>query len=94
MAKGILKTNGVHLQRHEYETGYISVKGKTPKGETVYIRSAPKNNSRHLEQYPVATPLTIVSSDGNWTEIDVEGWHCYILSKYVSRNAGATAAAE
>lgn len=81
-------------ERHEYETGYISVKGKTPKGETVYIRSAPKNNSRHLEQYPVATPLTIVSSDGNWTEIDVEGWHCYILSKYVSRNAGATAAAE
>ena len=81
-------------ERYEYETGYISVKGKTPKGETVYIRSAPKNNSRHLEQYPVATPLTIVSSDGNWTEIDVEGWHCYILSKYVSRNAGATAAAE
>ena len=85
--RGYIQTSSLTFydnQPRSYVTGYISVKGKTPAGETVYIRAAAKNNSRHLEEYPVSTPLTIFSENGDWMEIDVEGWHCYILSKYVT----------
>lgn len=87
--RGYIQTSSLTFfanERKAYETGYISVKGKTPKGETVFIRSAPKNGSRHLEEYPVKTPVTIFSAEGDWLEVDVEGWHCYILAKYVSLN--------
>ena len=68
----------------EFRTGCISVKGKTKGTDTVWIRSAPKNNGRHLKEYTQGTPLTIFAMDEKWTEVDVEGWHCYILSEYVT----------
>ena len=78
-------------ERRTYETGYISVKGKTPSGETVWVRSSLRSNKQrtNLEEYPVGTPLTIFADDGTWAEVDVEGWHCFIKSKYVSRYAGS-----
>jgi len=85
--RGYIQTGSLSFRdntRKTYTTGYITVKGKTPSGETVYIRSAPKKNARHLQEYPVGSPLTIFSQEGDWTEVDIGGWHCYILSKFVT----------
>ena len=69
-----------------YDTGCISLDGRTRGKNTIFIRSAAKNGSRHLADYALGTPLTIFNMDEKWCEVDVEGWHCYILTEYVTMN--------
>ena len=85
--RGYVSTGSLTFYANEprsFETAKISVKGRTKGTDTVYIRSAAKNSSRHLQDYVLGTPLTVFSRDDKWCEVDVEGWHCYILSKYVT----------
>jgi len=92
--RGYVSTSSLTFYANEprqYETAKISVKGRTKGTDTVYIRSAAKNNSRHLQDYVLGTPLTVFSKDGKWCEVDVEGWHCYILSNYVTYDEVMTA---
>ena len=67
-----------------YETGQIAYEGRTTGRSTINIRASAKNNSRILANYTLGTPLTIFSMDEKWCEVDVGGWHCYILREYVS----------
>ena len=85
--RGYVSTGSLTFYANEpkaFETAQISVKGRTKGTDTVYIRSAAKNGSRHLQDYVLGTPLTVFSRDGKWCEVDVEGWHCYILADYVT----------
>ena len=75
-----------------YETGLIAIDGRTTGRSTINIRANAKNNSRILADYVLGTPLTIFSRDEKWCEVDVEGWHCYILSEYVSLESGSRTA--
>lgn len=68
----------------QYAAGTITVKGKTPSGNTVHIRSSNTNKARQIAEYPVGTPLTVFAQDEKWSEVDVAGWHCYILSEFVT----------
>ncbi len=67
-----------------YETGKICIDGRTTGRSTINIRANAKNNSRILGDYVLGTPLTIFTRNDKWCEVDVEGWHCYILTEYVS----------
>ena len=67
-----------------YETGLIAYEGRTTGRSTINIRANAKNNSRILGDYALGTPLTIFSRDEKWCEVDVAGWHCYILTEYVA----------
>jgi len=67
-----------------YETGLIAYEGRTTGKSTINIRANAKNNSRILGDYVLGTPLTIFERDDKWCEVDVAGWHCYILTEYVS----------
>ncbi|MBR2823627.1 MAG: hypothetical protein IKE24_08085 [Clostridia bacterium] len=71
-------------QPKTYTPGIITVKGKTPRGNTVHVRSANKNTARQIAEYPVGTPIAVFSQEDKWSEIDVEGYHCYILSEFVT----------
>lgn len=79
-----------------YENGLISYDGRTSGKNKINVRANPKNNSRILGDYALGTPLTIFSRDDKWCEVDCEGWHCYILSEYVTPTdfAGYMASAE
>ena len=68
----------------QYAAGIITVKGKTPSGNTVHVRSSMKNTARQIAEFPVGTPVTVFAQDEKWSEIDVEGLHCYILTKFVT----------
>ena len=68
----------------QYAAGIITVKGKTPRGNTVHIRSSNSNKARQIDEFPVGTSITVFSQEGRWSEIDVAGWHCYILSEFVT----------
>ena len=77
-------------QPKEYVPGIITVKGKTPRGNTVHVRSSNKNTARQIAEYPVGTPITVFNQEGKWSEIDVEGLHCFILSEFVTLQDSAT----
>lgn len=68
----------------QYTSGIITVNGKTPKGNTVHVRSSNSNKARQIAEYPVGTTITVFSQDEKWSEIDVGGLHCYILSEFVT----------
>ena len=72
------------LSMRGYTTGKISINGRTKGKSPINIRANPKNGSRILGGYVVGTPLTIFSVGEKWCEVDVEGWHCYILTEYVT----------
>ena len=72
------------LSMRGYSTGKISINGRTKGKSPINIRANPKNGSRILGGYVVGTPLTIFSIGEKWCEVDVEGWHCYILTEYVT----------
>ncbi len=74
-------------QPKEYAPGIITVKGKTPRGNTVHVRSSNKSTARQIAEYPVGTKVTVFSQDEKWSEIDVEGFHCYILNEFVTLEA-------
>ncbi len=79
----------------DFGTGMITIRGKADSRDTVHIRSVNKNTGKQLDEFPCGTPLTIFSADEKWTEVDVCGWHCYILSEFVTADSASaeTAAA-
>lgn len=62
----------------------ITFNGKTNSKNEINVRAAAKNGSRILGSYRAGTPVTVLKQDKTWTEIEVKGLHCYILSKYVT----------
>ena len=72
--------NGVRI----YRTGIITFKGKIDKNNPVHIRSANTNTAKQLAEFACGTPLTVFAQDGRWTEVDVGGWHGYILTEFVT----------
>ena len=67
-----------------YACGIITVHGKTPSGNTVHVRSSNQNGARQIAEFPVGTEIEVYMQEGRWSEIDVGGLHCYILSEFVT----------
>jgi len=68
----------------EFTTGLISFRGKLNSNNTVHVRTTNKSSARQLAEFACGTPLTIFSLDDKWCEVDVGGWHCYIMSEFVT----------
>ena len=85
--RGYVLTSGLTFfdnSPRQYAAGMITVKGKTPSGNTVHVRSSNKNGARQIAEFDVGTPITVFAQDDKWCEIDVAGLHCYILSQFVT----------
>ena len=76
----------------DFDTGVISVKGKTTGKDAVHARSRDKGR-RDLGEYQLGTPITVFDIIDEWAEVDICGWHCRIESRYVTLQKG-TASAE
>ena len=93
--RGYVLTSGLTFypnEPREFSTGVITFRGKTASNNTVHIRSSNKNTARQLEEFPCGTALTIFDHDEKWCEVDVGGWHCYILSEFVTFDEPAVSA--
>ena len=66
----------------EIEAGYISYKGKIKGNTPIQVRDL--STMKILESYKIGTPVTVFDVLDDWTEIDVEGWHCVIRNEYVT----------
>ncbi len=85
--RGYVLTAGLAFYANEprdYATGVITFRGKTTSKNMIHIRSAASNNSKQLEEFSCGTEVTVFSRDEKWTEVDVGGWHGYIMSEYVT----------
>ena len=77
----------------DFETGVISVKGKTKGRDTANVRSR-DSKRRVLADYRLGTPVTVFDIVDDWAEIDVCGWHCRINTKYLTLEKETTASAD
>lgn len=63
----------------------MSYNGKTRSRNTINIHMNGKNKSRILDDVMCGTQMTVFSTtDDGWTEIEADGWHAWVLSKYVT----------
>lgn len=77
--------------RMNYESAKISVNGNTKGSDPVWIRSADNGNSGHITELDLGTPLSVYAENGTWSEVDAGGYHAFILSKFVTKDAAAAA---
>lgn len=68
----------------QYQSALLSVNGKTKGKNPIWIRAEDNSKGRRLVQYDPGMPLTVYAQNSKWTEVDVGGYHGYILSKYVT----------
>jgi hypothetical protein len=67
----------------EFDSGVVSVKGRITGKDTVHVRSR-DDGCRDLGEYKIGTPVTVFDIIDEWAEVDIGGWHCRILAKYVT----------
>ena len=75
---------GVAEDEEPPKPGWVSFRGKLNSRNTINIRMKGKNGSRILTDFIAGTPLWVFSQTDRWTEIDVGGYHGYILNEYVT----------
>ena len=75
---------GVDADEEQPKPGWVSFRGKLNSKNTVNIRMNGKSGSRILTDFIAGTPLWVFSQTDRWTEIDVGGYHGYILNEYVT----------
>ena len=79
---------GVDEDEEQPKPGWVSFRGKLNSKNTVNIRMNGKSGSRILTDFIAGTPLWVFSQTDRWTEIDVGGYHGYILNEYVTLDEG------
>ncbi|MCQ2457176.1 MAG: hypothetical protein MJ142_00405 [Clostridia bacterium] len=71
----------------EYKSGKISFRGRTSGSKnTINVRAGAKNTSRILKDYPVGTPVAIFETSGKWSCIDIDSYHCWVLTEYLTED--------
>ena len=92
---GYVPTSALEFFRNDhtdFETGVLSVKGRTRGSDTVKIRSL-DGSGKILKECMLGTPVAVFDIIDGWAELDGQGFHGMIQSKYVTL-ARETASAE
>ena len=67
----------------DFDAALLSVKGRTKGNDIVHVRSRDKG-CRDLGEYKLGTPVTLFDIIDEWAEVDIAGWHCRVLAKYIT----------
>ena len=84
--RGYVQTSSLEFfanDHTDFETGLLSVKGKTSGKETCNIRSRDEKH-RVLADYPQGTPVTVFDVIEDFAQIDVCGWFCTVNTKFLT----------
>ena len=69
--------------------GYSAVKeeqvrlGALVGGGSISVRGGADKDSARIAQWPAGTQVTVYGVDGNWCEVEFDGQHGWVASKYV-----------
>ena len=67
-----------------YTTGKLSYKGSFTNTHRINLYSQAKESSKKISGVHAGDEVIIYSDTGTWTELDIHGFHGYILSKFVT----------
>ena len=84
--RGYVKTASLEFFANDhtnFQTGLLSVKGKTTGNDTCNVRSR-DDKHRVLAEYPLGTPVTVFDVIDDFAQIDICGWHCTVNAKFVT----------
>lgn len=70
----------------DFTTGLLSAKGKTNTSVTISVYQLPKNR-RLLDKIRVGAALAVLDKNGEWYEVDVNGWHGFVKDANVTLDA-------
>lgn len=62
----------------------IAYKGNPKSRETVKVRQKASGASRILDEFRCGTQVVVFGTTDRWTEIEVGGVHCFILSEFLT----------
>ena len=70
----------------EYKAAKLSVLGRTKGSDPVWIRSKGSSKARRITQFDLGEPMSVLNQDEEtgWSEVDVGGYHAFILSEFVT----------
>lgn len=92
--RGYVKTASLEFfanDHTEFDTGYLSVKGRTTGKDTATIKSRDKAK-RRLEDCRLGMPMTIFDIVDDWAYVDIDGFFCRVDVKYVTLEKDIAAA--
>ncbi len=68
-----------------YQPALLSAAGRTKGSDPVWIRAAASSKARRITQFDLGEPLSVYcQNDQGWCEVDVGGFHAFILSEFVT----------
>lgn len=70
----------------------IAYKGNVKSRNTVKVRMTGSSKSRILGEYPCGTRVTVLLAEEKWTQIEVDGKRCAILTEFLLMDAPAAVA--
>ena len=79
-----------------YRSALLSAAGRTKGSDPVWIRAEASGNARRIVQFDLGEPLTVYcQNEQGWCEVDVHGYHAFILKDFVTyENEAPEAAAQ
>lgn len=66
----------------EYADDTLAKNGSANGRASIGVRLSPKSAARTICKYPTGTPIVVFNDTGAWAEIDVDGYHGFIQSKF------------
>ena len=70
--------------RHNYESAKITVKGNAKGHDPVGIRAEDSGNARKITEFDLGEILSVYAQNNKWSEVDVGGYHAFILNEFVT----------
>ena len=68
-----------------YLTGTVTIKGKVNvKYDPVVVYAEDRTGAAAIDKVRTGFPVTVYAQNDTWSEVDVDGYHGYILNKYVT----------
>lgn len=68
----------------EYSTAKVTINGKTKSKEPIGVRSGDSSKYQKVENVYPGDTLTIYAQNKKWCEVDVNGYHVFILKEFVT----------
>ncbi len=86
--RGYISTDVLDFYSNEpmaYRPALLSAAGRTKGSDPVWIRSSASSKARRITQFDLGEPLSVYcQNEQGWCEVDVGGFHAFILSDFVT----------
>ena len=77
----------IPVVQQEFQTGIVSMNGRTAGTAKVTVRNTPKGNGIRVTEWTIGTPVAIVEKGSEYTLVEGKGYRGWIQNKYLTPDA-------